>query len=290
MEEIAYTSGERIVPPLEHHLITIHLGQPVHLYQERAGRSSEAVHPANAVTITPAMHSDRRIWREACHAVHFWLNRDFLLHMTQDTFGSKAIMPEASLQSCFLSDDETLVQVANLLLAELREPATGRGVGTLYVESLRNAMMAHLLRQYGTATVSETSATRPLPDRSRKRLEAFIEEHLDHDLTLECLSQVAAVSPFHLARQFKAATGATLHQYVVMRRVEAAKRLLRMGRATATEAAYQVGFGSQSLLNRHFKRLIGTTPAAYARTLRSQHSICFEENDITQEQTKKAQE
>lgn len=291
VEELTYAPGERTVPPVDHHLVTLHLGQPVHLYQARAGQSSEAVHPANVLTITPAMHDDRRIWQEACHAVHFWLHPDLLTRMTQETLGTKAKMPEATLQSCFLSDDQTLVHIANLLLAELRqESASEHGLDTLYIESLRNALIAHLLRQYGTVAVAESPAIRPLCDRSRRRLEAFIEEHLDHDLTLECLSHIVAVSPFHLARQFKSATGSTLHQYVIARRVEAAKRLLLTDRSSATQAAYQVGFGSQSLLNRHFKRLTGTTPAAYARTLRSQHGVHFEKNSGAQEQTKKAQE
>jgi AraC family transcriptional regulator len=58
----------------------------------------------------------------------------------------------------------------------------------------------------------------------------YIEEYLDGCPTLEEMAAVARLSVFHFARQFKAATGLPPYQYVILRRVERARELLRQSR------------------------------------------------------------
>jgi AraC family transcriptional regulator len=89
----------------------------------------------------------------------------------------------------------------------------------------------------------------------------YINDHLANDLSLGELAALAHLSPYHFARLFKRTTGQTLHQYVIERRVEAAKRLLLTGHLTVTEVAALVGFHDQSHLYRHFKRLLGVPPS-----------------------------
>ncbi|MEO2091916.1 MAG: helix-turn-helix domain-containing protein, partial [Gemmataceae bacterium] len=61
----------------------------------------------------------------------------------------------------------------------------------------------------------------------------------------------------------KASTGETPHQYVVRRRVERARELLRAGGIIA-EVAMEVGFASQSHLHAHIRRAFGCTPGELA--------------------------
>ncbi|WP_198587111.1 helix-turn-helix transcriptional regulator [Glycomyces xiaoerkulensis] len=69
--------------------------------------------------------------------------------------------------------------------------------------------------------------------------------------------------PVHLVRAFSAEFGISPHQYLVTRRVDRARRLLLAGtRPHAVAAA--TGFYDQAHLTRHFKRVVGTTPARYA--------------------------
>jgi AraC family transcriptional regulator len=75
---------------------------------------------------------------------------------------------------------------------------------------------------------------------------------------------VARLSAYHFARQFKATTGLPPHQYVILRRVERAKRLLREGTdSSLAEIAAQAGFYDQSQFSHHFKRLVGVTPRQF---------------------------
>ena len=74
----------------------------------------------------------------------------------------------------------------------------------------------------------------------------------------------AHVNPYHFARLFKAGTRLPPHQYVIARRVERAKELLRgRDRPPLAEVATEVGFSDQSHFTRHFRRLVGVTPRRF---------------------------
>jgi AraC-like DNA-binding protein len=73
------------------------------------------------------------------------------------------------------------------------------------------------------------------------------------------------VSPTHLVRAFTRRHGLPPHRYLIGRRIDRARRLLLDG-APAAEVATATGFYDQAHLTRHFRRMLATTPAAYARS------------------------
>src|SRR5258707_743433 len=94
-------------------------------------------------------------------------------------------------------------------------------------------------------------------------------ENLGGSPTLEQMAAVAHLSPYHFARQFKAATGLPPHQYVIARRVERARELLHRNSAVSlAEIAACAGFSDQSQFARHFKRLVGVTPGQFRKSAR----------------------
>jgi AraC family transcriptional regulator len=112
----------------------------------------------------------------------------------------------------------------------------------------------------------------PVPATSVGRLSAmqeanlydYIEAHLAADIGLADLAKAAGLSRFHLIRTFRKTTGVTPYQYVLSRRIERARGLLREGRLTTEHVAREVGFKSSSHFIRRFRQLSGTTPSAYA--------------------------
>jgi AraC family transcriptional regulator len=98
-----------------------------------------------------------------------------------------------------------------------------------------------------------------------RRVIEFIEENLDHDLSLEAMAAQVEVSPLYLPRAFKAAVGQSPHQYVLVRRIERAKELLRNTTSPIADVAFSSGFSSQSHLSNWFLRLVGVSPATYRR-------------------------
>ena len=98
-----------------------------------------------------------------------------------------------------------------------------------------------------------------------RRLIDFIEEHLDGDLSLEAMAREVDISPLYLARAFKAAIHQSPHQYVLARRIERARELLRDTDLPIVDVALSSGFSSQSHLSNWFLRMVGISPAAYRR-------------------------
>jgi AraC-like DNA-binding protein len=71
------------------------------------------------------------------------------------------------------------------------------------------------------------------------------------------------VSESHFARSFKAAFGETPHRYLLRRRMERAKALLRAGELSVTEVCLEVGFTSLGSFSTQFRRFVGESPTAY---------------------------
>ncbi|WP_226889103.1 AraC family transcriptional regulator [Nostoc sp. MG11] len=95
-----------------------------------------------------------------------------------------------------------------------------------------------------------------------KRVRAYLEDHYDQEISLEQLSQIANLSPFHLNRSFRKNFGMPPHAYQIQVRILQAKRLLRK-EWSINKVAAETGFASQSHFGSHFKRLVCVTPRQY---------------------------
>lgn len=93
----------------------------------------------------------------------------------------------------------------------------------------------------------------------------FIEENLERDITLNDIAAVACKSPFHFARRFKDTMGITPVAYLIERRIDRSKELLRRTDLAISSIASQCGFNSQSHYCRTFRRLTQMTPRDYRR-------------------------
>lgn len=91
----------------------------------------------------------------------------------------------------------------------------------------------------------------------------YLEAHYAERVTLPELAAETGLSPFHLVRVFRRATGITPHAYLESVRIRHAQRLLERGDAPAS-AAFATGFSSQSHFTERFRRTLGVTPAVYA--------------------------
>ena len=93
----------------------------------------------------------------------------------------------------------------------------------------------------------------------------YILAHLGGRLSVRDLALVARLSHRHFARAFKASFGLAPHAFVMGRRVERAKELIRDSGLPLSEVALACGFSDQSHLTRLFSRIEGVTPAAWRR-------------------------
>lgn len=124
-------------------------------------------------------------------------------------------------------------------------------------------MVVYLKRPGGQEQYSE-----PLRAQSRSAdrfagLVAWIDAHLDTDLSVEALARRACLSPRHFSRRFRASLGATPADYVEDARLRAARqRLVSPGR-NIDSIAVSLGFSSADVFRRAFERRYGVTPSHY---------------------------
>ncbi|MBH3388103.1 AraC family transcriptional regulator [Pseudomonas putida] len=102
-----------------------------------------------------------------------------------------------------------------------------------------------------------------------KRFEAvlaYIDSHLEGDLSVNALSRIANFSAFHFHRQFTAYMGVPVSRYVqLMRLRRAAHQLVALPATPVLDAAFGAGFESPEAFSRAFKRAFGMAPSVFAK-------------------------
>jgi transcriptional regulator GlxA family with amidase domain len=98
---------------------------------------------------------------------------------------------------------------------------------------------------------------------------AWIEDHLDRDLTLAAMAARGGMSERTFGRRFREHTGTTPLQWLLRARVRRAQYLLENTDYGVERIAAQAGFGSPTAFRERFKRVVGVSPQTYRATFRS---------------------
>lgn len=250
------TPTEEDLPALSSHWLILPLGQPGRLIQKSNDRLHELTYHQGDSFLIPAGQPSycRCEGAKASQAVHIHLQPELIGQVAE---ASEIDTGRLALVHRFSKQDLQLHQVAMLLLAESRSSGI---MGRLYVESLSQALVIHLLRYYSEAAPIITFKNRSLTHTQLQQAIEYIRTYPDRDLSLTELARVVSISPTYFASLFKQAMGTSPHQYVIQQRVERAKVMLSKTDLAIADIALQVGFSSQSHLTHHFKRLTGMTP------------------------------
>jgi AraC-like DNA-binding protein len=96
-----------------------------------------------------------------------------------------------------------------------------------------------------------------------RRARDLMDREYARPLDVPALARAALMSPAHFSRRFRAAYGETPYGYLMTRRIERAKALLRRGDLTVTEVCMAVGCTSLGSFSSRFSELVGETPTAY---------------------------
>ena len=148
----------------------------------------------------------------------------------------------------------------DLALAMVEEDC-GRAVAL----AVARRLVVFLKRPGGQSQFSSHLAAQEVPPGPLRDLPGWILDHLDENLSVECLAACAAMSPRNFARVFRRESGVTPAKWVERARVDAARRLLEDGSAGLEAVAARCGFGSGEQMRRTFVRHLGVAPADYRR-------------------------
>jgi AraC-like DNA-binding protein len=114
-------------------------------------------------------------------------------------------------------------------------------------------------RRYARIVTSEELANLAHLRRARDLMDREYARPLD----VAGLARAALMSSAHFSRQFRATYGETPYAYLMTRRIERAKALLRRGDLSVTEVCMAVGCASLGSFSARFTELVGETPTAY---------------------------
>jgi AraC-like DNA-binding protein len=96
-----------------------------------------------------------------------------------------------------------------------------------------------------------------------RRARDLIDREYARPLDVDAIARAALMSTAHFSRQFRAAYGETPYAYLMTRRIERAKLLLRGGEISVSEVCMAVGCTSLGSFSARFTELVGETPTAY---------------------------
>jgi AraC family transcriptional regulator len=251
----AFDAGVTTTEGLPYTLINMSLGASIEVSCSRDGRVRRGREVAGDLDILPA-HTPCA-W-ETSHGGLLLMMRvpDTLLRRVARELGMD---PEhVEIADRFQMRDPQIEHIGWALKADLEAGSPG---GRVYRDSLGTALAARLLQRHHRRSLPMRDVKGGMSSARLKQLVAYIEDNLESDLSLAEIAAIAALSVSHLKTLFRQATGNSVHRYVLRRRVERAKVLLRDRSLTIAQVALATGFAHQSHMARHMRRILGVTPA-----------------------------
>jgi AraC-like DNA-binding protein len=183
---------------------------------------------------------------------------------TRDGFGYRIVY----VQPARLSEALRVLRGKATPLPFMREPVTTDGKLSRAVARAFDALLESLAADSIVVELAEAlaGAERPV---GAPRIDTKAVERARQVLDAECtrtvhsreLESITGLSRYDLARQFRAMLGTSPHRYLLMRRLDFARRRLREGRLV--DVASDAGFADQAHFTRTFKAAFGLTPARY---------------------------
>jgi len=250
--------GQLILKEIPANVLMFNMSPVQGLRQAREGHSfmSDMLH--GEMTLMPGGVPSQWSWKSACDRLD--------VVISAEVFGDGSRL---EVVDRFAFRDSEMETICRRLYRELSLTSKAN---RLYVESLLMKLAELLLRRHSTAS----PAAKALPSGSLTRHQArrvldYIESNLSHELTLSDLAAITGLSRHHFARMFKQTIGVAPHRYVLERRLERAKHLLRAAHSSLVEISLSTGFDSQSHFSSTFHRMVGTTPGEFQRCVGERH-------------------
>ncbi len=255
-------SGEISQPPIDHHYVVLHLGGPKRVTRSGGGRTITAAVDEGALTLVPA--GTRYEWMTVgpIDFAHLYVHPSRLSGLIASKYDRDPSTVTLDEQVGF--KDPLLSQVMREMLGQAGEASTEAHA---YLDALFDLALAQLAHKHSTLGPATRVAPHALAPVRLRRVIDYAEAHIAETISLDDLARVAGLSRFHFSRAFQNAMGEPPSAYLARRRLEWAKRLLRMSDLSHAEIARRSGHGTASQFAATFKRQTGQTPSDYRRQL-----------------------
>ncbi|WP_394840978.1 AraC family transcriptional regulator [Pendulispora brunnea] len=242
------------------HVLCLHVGTPVPVSYRTDNRERDGVRLHGQFCVVPAGSSTRWVVSAPATSLLLRLSPSFLRE-TAHAMGLSTL--DADLAPSIHVRDPHIERIGWMMQAEDHDAYPG---GRLFTDSLASALVARLFALQSRHVGTGVKPGRALPARLLRNVIEYIEAHLDEDLTLAELAEVAGYSLSHFKPLFRQAVGKPVHRFVLERRVERARALLLEGRKSIVEVAFETGFANPSHMARCMRRALGVSPSQIGKS------------------------
>lgn len=214
---------------------------------------------AGVTTFYDLRRDPRALMRNPSHCFMYYIPRS-ALDFIADEAGAPRIEDFRHPAGVGADDD-----VMRTLTAAIRPAfAKPEQASRLFVEHVTLAASAHLVQTYGGLAVRKAVRGGLAPWQER-RAKDIIDANLCGEIPLSWLAQECGLSTGHFSRAFRRSTGVAPHRWLLKRRVEVARDMLRTSGRPLTEVALACGFADQSHFTRVFRDQTGASPGMWRR-------------------------
>jgi|SRR5581483_11115928 len=257
-----HTHGPHNVDTHQHlsHFLCLHLNGPSPLTWRSNGKTGSKTIAPGAISLASRGAEDSAWFPQGARRIFLSLEP----YIFQRALPEGNPGEDVELVDQWGIEDRKIEYVLRALEADVE---AGTPAGGLFGECLLNALAIHLLRRYGVKPIQDAKARNGLPRARVNRVLEFVESHLDKEITLAALAEVAGMGPHYFSELFKQSLGISPHQYVLRRRIDCGKKLLHNPSVSVLEAAVRSGFSDQSHFTKLFRRMVGVTPTKYRAIL-----------------------
>lgn len=239
------------------HQISITLGAPLSVHWWSANRGEQRFIAADGnIIVNPAREPHRGHWDGAWESAGFYIDPAVTEAVAHD-IGSAA--RKTIVTSC-RGRDSVAYGLAQALLQDIHEDPLSR---RLYAESIANVLAARLLLGHMAERPRVAGAVPALSAVAMRRVESFVTENLERNLSVSDIAATVSLSAYHFSRRFRVRTGMSPYQYVMRQRVERARQLLGERELALVDIACRAGFSSQSHFSAQFRKILGISPGRY---------------------------
>ncbi|NMG06405.1 AraC family transcriptional regulator [Brasilonema sp. UFV-L1] len=251
------------------HLLTLQLS-PQHLFETWEDGQLKQIHKGvGSVTLAPAGFRFRGRWDRDVEILILTLKPAAIRGASSRRLIAKCAAQlhdtnQTELVRCTGRLDSQIWHLGLALEAEFKE---GNPNCRYFWESLTNALALRVLKQYSAKEPKIQHYCGGLSPHQLRRTIEYINDNLATHLSLNVLAAMLGMSPYYFERLFKQSVGCTPHQYILQRRIERAKQLLRTTQLSIMEIAFQVGCKNHSHFSKLFRKLTGISPRTYRNSL-----------------------
>jgi AraC family transcriptional regulator len=161
-------------------------------------------------------------------------------------------------------DDATVGSLGRAMLPALSHADQA---SQLFLDHILLALGVHVAQTYGGMRALARPIRGGLAPWQVRRAKEILCANLDGRVPLQEVARQCRLSVSHFSRAFRHSMGVAPHNWLLTRRVEAAKEKLRDDRLSLLDVALACGFADQSHLTRVFTRIVGISPGAWRRAL-----------------------